>query len=122
MTFCSTAGSYRIIARQGNSAELYDLTGGKYSTVDVFRLKLFFAAPSLDIKAVAGANLGEAQVDAVLAHRGHARKRGTGVPSAVVGRRCDVAAMGVRAQARGDFSIFAVPTLDVGLYFTIQDM
>jgi hypothetical protein len=71
------AGPYRIIARQGNSAELQDLTGGKNKTVDVSRLKPFFAARGLDIQAVAGADLGEAQVDAVLAHRGNARKRGT---------------------------------------------
>jgi hypothetical protein len=71
------AGPYRIIARQGNSAELQDLTGGKNKTVDVSRLKPFFAVHGLDIHAVAGADLGEAKVDAVLAHRGNARKRGT---------------------------------------------
>ena len=63
------AGPYRIIARQGISAELQDLTGGKNKTVDVSRLKPFFAARGLDIQAVAGADLGEAQVNAVLAHR-----------------------------------------------------
>lgn len=71
------AGPYRIIARQGNSAELQDLTGGKDNTVDVSRLKPFFVAPGLDVQALASADLGEARVEAVLAHRGDARKRGT---------------------------------------------
>ena len=71
------AGPYRITARQGNSAVLQDLTGGKAKTVDVSRLKPFFVVPGLDVQALAGADLGEVRVEAVLAHRGDARKRGT---------------------------------------------
>jgi hypothetical protein len=71
------AGPYRISARQGNSAVLQDLTGGKAKTVDVSRLKPFFVIPGLDVQALASADLGEVRVEAVLAHRGDARKRGT---------------------------------------------
>ena len=47
----------------------------RLKTVDVSRLKPFIVAPSVDVQAVAAADLGEAQVDAILAHRGSARKR-----------------------------------------------
>ena len=56
---------------------LQDLTGGKAKTVDVSRLKPFFVVPGLDVQALASADLGEVRVEAVLAHRGDARKRGT---------------------------------------------
>ena len=69
------AGPYRIVSRRANSAELEDLTGGPSKTVDVSRLKHFIVAPGVDVKAVAAADLGEAQVEAILAHRGSARKR-----------------------------------------------
>ena len=39
------------------------------------RLKPFIVAPGVDVQAVAAADLGEAQVDAILGHRGSARKR-----------------------------------------------
>jgi len=71
------AGPFRIIAREANSATLEDLTGGPKKTVDVSRLKPFLLAPGVDPQAVAAADLGEAQVEAVLAHRGSARKRST---------------------------------------------
>ena len=69
------AGPYCIVSRKANSAELKDLTGGTSKTVDVSRLKHFTVAPGVDVKAVAAADLGEAEVDAILAHRGSARKR-----------------------------------------------
>jgi hypothetical protein len=69
------AGPFRILSRKANSAELEDLTGGPTKTVDVSRLKHFVVAPGVDVQAVAAADLGEAQVDAILAHRGSARKR-----------------------------------------------
>jgi hypothetical protein len=69
------AGPYRIVARKANTAELEDLTGGPSKTVDVSRLKPFIVAPGVDVQAVAAADLGEAQVDAILAHRGSVRKR-----------------------------------------------
>ena len=69
------AGPFRIISRKANSVELEDLTGGPSKTVDVSRLKPFLVAPGVDVKAVAAADLGEASVDAILAHRGNVRKR-----------------------------------------------
>jgi hypothetical protein len=56
-------------------AVLEDLTGGPSKTVDVSRLKVFIVAPGVDVQAVAAADLGEAQVDSVLAHKGTAKKR-----------------------------------------------
>jgi hypothetical protein len=58
-----------------NNAVLEDLTGGPSKTVDVSRLKLFIVAAGVDVQAIAAADLGEAQVDAVLAHKGSAKKR-----------------------------------------------
>jgi hypothetical protein len=69
------AGPYRILARKANTTELEDLTGGPTKTVDVSRLKPFIVAPGVDVQAVAAADLGEAQVDAILAHRGSVLKR-----------------------------------------------
>jgi hypothetical protein len=71
------AGPFRVIARESNSATLEDLTGGPQKTVDVSRLKPFLLAPGVDAQAVAAADIGEAQVDSVIAHRGSARKRST---------------------------------------------
>jgi hypothetical protein len=69
------AGPFRILSRKANSVELEDLTGGPSKTVDVSRLKPFLVAPGVDVKAIAAADLGEASVDAILAHKGNARKR-----------------------------------------------
>ena len=70
------AGPYRISTRNGNNVVLEDLTGGPGKTVDVSRLKHFTVAPGVDVQAVAAADLGEAQVQTVIAHRGTARNRG----------------------------------------------
>ena len=69
------AGPYRIARIQGNNVELEDLTGGSTKTVDVSRLKHFLVAPGVDVQAVAAADMGEASVQAVVAHRGSPRKR-----------------------------------------------
>ena len=69
------AGPYRIVSRRANSFELEDLTGGPPKTVDVSRLKPFIVATGVDVKAVAAADLGEALVDSILAHKGNGRKR-----------------------------------------------
>ena len=69
------AGPFKITSRKANSVELEDLTGGPSKTVDVSRLKPFLVAPGVDVKAIAAADLGEASVDAILAHKGNARKR-----------------------------------------------
>lgn len=69
------AGPYRVTKRVANNAVLEDLTGGPSKTVDVSRLKIFIVAPGVDVQAVAAADLGEAQVDLVLAHKGTAKKR-----------------------------------------------
>jgi hypothetical protein len=57
------------------------------------RLKPFIVAP-----AVAAADLGEAQVDVILAHRGSVRKQAglAGVPGAVVRWRRHLGALGTR--------------------------
>jgi hypothetical protein len=67
--------SIRIAKVQGNNVELEDLTGVPTKTVDASRLKHFMVAPGVDVQAVAAADLGEASVQAVLAHRGSPRKR-----------------------------------------------
>ena len=69
------AGPYRIVSRRANSFELEDLTGGPSKTVDVSRLKPFIVSTGVDVKAVAAADLGEALVDSILAHKGNGRKR-----------------------------------------------
>ena len=69
------AGPFRIVAKDGNNVTLEDLTGGPTKTVDVSRLKHFVLAPGVDVQAVAAADLGEAQVQDVLGHRGSARDR-----------------------------------------------
>ena len=69
------AGPYRIVAKLGNNVTVEDLTGGPSKTFDVSRLKHFLVAPGVDVQAVAAADLGEAQVQEVLAHRGTAKKR-----------------------------------------------
>jgi hypothetical protein len=71
------AGPFRIIERKANSAMLEDLTGGPQKTVDVSRLKIFLLAPGVNPQVVAAADMGEVQVDSVLAHRGSVRKRAT---------------------------------------------
>jgi hypothetical protein len=69
------AGPFRITSKDGNNVVLEDLTGGPEKTVDVSRLKHFIVAPGVNVQAVAAADLGEAQVQAVLGHRGTARNR-----------------------------------------------
>ena len=71
------AGPFRVAAVKGNNVQIDDLTGGPSKTVDVSRLKHFLVAPGVDVQAVAAADLGEAQVQAVLSHKGTPRKRGT---------------------------------------------
>jgi hypothetical protein len=71
------AGPYRITQKAGNNVTLEDLTGGPEKHVDVSRLKHFIVAPGVDVQAVAAADMGEAQVDAVIAHRGTVRNRTT---------------------------------------------
>ena len=53
---------------------LEDLTGGRTKTVDVSRLKPFLVGPGVDPTKLAAADLGEVEVEAVMAHRGDARK------------------------------------------------
>ena len=69
------AGPFRIVGKDGNNVHLEDLTGGPEKTVDVSRLKHFIVAPDVDVQSVAAADLGEAQVQAVLGHRGTSRNR-----------------------------------------------
>ncbi len=45
--------------------------------MDVSRLKLFLVGPGVDPPKSAAADFGETEVDAVLTHRGDARKRKT---------------------------------------------
>ena len=71
------AGPFRVVSRKANRVELEDLTGGKSRKVDVSRLKPFLVGPGVDPPRVAAADLGEVQVDAVLAHKGNPRKRGS---------------------------------------------
>lgn len=69
------AGPFRIVERVANSAKLEDLTGGPTKTVDVSRLKQFIVSDGVDVQAVAAADMGEAQVEIIRAHRGTARNR-----------------------------------------------
>jgi hypothetical protein len=69
------AGPYRIKGKEGNNVTLEDLTGGAEKQVDVSRLKHFIVAPGVDVQALAAADMGEAQVDTVVAHRGTVRNR-----------------------------------------------
>ena len=64
------AGPYRVVSRNANSVVLEDLTGGRSRSVDVSRFKPFLVGPGVDPVKMAAADLGEAEVDAVLAHRG----------------------------------------------------
>lgn len=69
------AGPFRVISQKANSFTLEDLTNGMGKTVDVSRLKPFLLAPGVDPQAVAAADLGETQVDVVLAYRGNPNRR-----------------------------------------------
>ncbi len=66
---------YRIVKREANNAFVEDLTDGTLKTVDVSRLKPFFVTQGVDPKAIAAADLGEAQAEVVLAHTGTGKKR-----------------------------------------------
>jgi hypothetical protein len=68
------SGPYRVVSRQANNVVLEDLTGGRTKTVDVSRLKPFLVGPGVDPTKLAAADLGEVEVEAVLAHRSDARK------------------------------------------------
>jgi len=68
------SGPYRVVSRQANNVVLEDLTGGRTKTVDVSRLKPFLVGPGVDPTKLAAADLGEVEVEAVMAHRGDARK------------------------------------------------
>ncbi len=46
----------------------------KHAHTNILR-KPFIVAPGVDVQAVAAADLGEVQVDAILAHRGSVRER-----------------------------------------------
>jgi hypothetical protein len=69
------AGPYRVLGKEGNNVTLEDLTGGPTKTVDTSRLKHFIVTSTVDAKAIAAADLGEAVVRTVVAHRGVARDR-----------------------------------------------
>jgi hypothetical protein len=68
------AGPYRVVSRQANNVVIEDITGGRSKSVDVSRLKPFLVGPGVDPPKIAAADLGEAEVEAVMAHRGDARK------------------------------------------------
>ena len=68
------SGPYRVVSRQANNVVLEDLTGGRTKTVDVSRLKPFLVGPGVDPTKLAAADLGEVEVEAVMAHRDDARK------------------------------------------------
>lgn len=68
------AGPYRVASREANKVVLEDLTGGRSKSVDVERLKPFLVGPGVDPPELAAADLGEVEVDKVMAHRGDARK------------------------------------------------
>ena len=72
---CRWEGPFEVMSRQKNTVILRDLTSDVRREVDVSRLRPFVVAPGVDVKALAAADLGEAEVAQVLEHRGGARKR-----------------------------------------------
>jgi hypothetical protein len=72
---CSWSGPYEIMSRVRNTAILRDLTSGTLDEYDVSRLRIFLVTPSSDIRQLAAADLGEAEVLEVIGHRGSAKKR-----------------------------------------------
>ena len=69
------AGPYEVMSMDGNNLSLRDLTGGPNKDVDVSRVKLFQQDGVTDPKALAAADMGEIEVEEILAHRGSPRKR-----------------------------------------------
>jgi hypothetical protein len=63
------------MSRQKNTVILRDLTSDARRETDVSRLRPFLVAPGVDVKVLAAADLGEAEVTQVLEHKGVARKR-----------------------------------------------
>jgi hypothetical protein len=72
---CRWEGPFEVMVRRGNTAILRDLTSDATREVDVSRLRPFIVAPGVKPKDIAAADLGEAEVSEVLAHRGGAKKR-----------------------------------------------
>ena len=63
------------MAKTGNNVILRDLTSDARREVDVSRLRPFVVAPGVEVKALAAADLGEAEVKDILQHRGGVKKR-----------------------------------------------
>ena len=72
---CRWEGPFAVMERRGNTAVIRDLTNDATREVDLSRLRVFLVAPGVDPKAVAAADLGEAEVQGILDHRGTAKKR-----------------------------------------------
>ena len=63
------------MSRVRNNVIIRDLTNDARQEYDVSRLRVFLVATGVDPKAVATADLGEAEVNSILDHRRSARQR-----------------------------------------------
>jgi len=72
---CRWSGPFQVMSRVRNNVIIRDLTNDVRQEYDVSRLRVFLVAANVDPKAVATADLGEAEVDSILDHRGSARQR-----------------------------------------------
>ena len=72
---CRWSGPFQVMSRVRNNVIIRDLTNDARQEYDVSRLRVFLVATGVDPKAVATADLGEAEVDSILDHRGSARQR-----------------------------------------------
>ena len=68
---CRWEGHFEVVSRKRNNVII------RYARheYDVSRLRHFLVAPSVDVAALAAADMGEVAVAEVLDHRGNARKR-----------------------------------------------
>lgn len=72
---CRWEGPFEVMSRTQNTVILRDLTNDARREADVSRLRQFLVEPGADVKEIAAADLGEAEVKSILEHRGTARQR-----------------------------------------------
>jgi hypothetical protein len=72
---CIWGGPFEVMSRIRNNVIVRDLTSDALHEYDVSRLRSFLLAPGVEASVVAAADLGEAEVMAILRHEGSAKTR-----------------------------------------------
>jgi hypothetical protein len=72
---CRWGGPFEVMSRVKNNVIVRDLTSDARHEYDVSRLRVFLVAEGVDVSALAAADLGEAEVLAILRHEGNVKAR-----------------------------------------------